>query len=113
MKYVAPRPFADPAVAARKLLEIANAVEAVQDGRIHIEKINAPFLFKEGGTPAEYGAALDYAIAKGTSPSSSNLTRFGGRVSGGTGTACCLRFGKKKTGAMERAGLRRFLFEWR
>jgi len=25
----------------------------VQDGRIHIEKINAPFLFKEGGTPAE------------------------------------------------------------
>ena len=33
MKYVAPRPFADPAVAARKLLEIANAVEAVQDGR--------------------------------------------------------------------------------
>jgi len=25
MKYFAPRPFADPAVAARKLLEIANA----------------------------------------------------------------------------------------
>jgi hypothetical protein len=65
MKNVAPRPFADPAVAARKLLEIANAVEAVQDGRIHIEKINGPFLFKEGGTPAEYGAPLDYAIAKG------------------------------------------------
>jgi hypothetical protein len=65
MKYVAPRPFADPAVAARKLLEIANAVEAVQDGRIHIEKINGPFLFKEGGTPAEYGAVLEYAIAKG------------------------------------------------
>ena len=63
MKYVAPRPFADPAVAARKLVEIANATEAVQDGRIHIEKINGPFLFKEGGTPAEYGA--DYAIAKG------------------------------------------------
>jgi hypothetical protein len=65
MKYITPRPFADPAVAARKLLEIANAVEAVQDGRIHIEKINGPFLFKEGGTPAEYGAGLDYAIAKG------------------------------------------------
>src|SRR5258705_13646043 len=59
MKYITPRPFADPAVAARKLLEIANA----QDGRIHIEKINGPFLFKEGG--AEYGAGLDYAIAKG------------------------------------------------
>ncbi len=27
--------------------------------------INGPFLFKEGGTPEEYGAALDYAIAKG------------------------------------------------
>jgi len=65
MKYVTPRPFADPAVAARKLLEIANATEALQAGRIHIEKINGPFLFKEGGTPEEDGAALDYAIAKG------------------------------------------------
>ena len=51
MKYVAPRPFADPAVATRKLLEIANATEALQGGRIHIERINGPFLFKEGGTP--------------------------------------------------------------
>ena|SRR5882757_861880 len=49
--YIAPRPFADPFAAARKLLEIANAVETLQDGRIHIEKINGPFLFKEGGTP--------------------------------------------------------------
>ena len=32
----------DPEKAARKLLEIANAVEAEQDGRTHIEKINAP-----------------------------------------------------------------------
>jgi hypothetical protein len=36
----------------------------VQDGRIHIEKINTPFL-KEGGTPAEYGAGLNYAISQG------------------------------------------------
>jgi hypothetical protein len=64
MKYVAPRPLADPAVAARKLLEIANATEPVQDGRIHIDKINAPFL-KEGGTPAEYGAGINYAILQG------------------------------------------------
>ena len=49
---------------ARKLLEIANATEAV-DGRIHIEKINGPFLFKEGGTPAEYGAGLKLAIDRG------------------------------------------------
>jgi hypothetical protein len=31
---------ADPEKAARKLLEIANGVEAVQDGRVHIEKLN-------------------------------------------------------------------------
>jgi hypothetical protein len=65
MKYANTRPFADPEVAARKLLEIANATEAVQDGRIHIEKINGPFLFMEGGTPAEYKAGLDLAIARG------------------------------------------------
>jgi hypothetical protein len=38
MKYAEPRPYADPERAARRLLEIAN--EPVQDGRIHIEKIN-------------------------------------------------------------------------
>jgi hypothetical protein len=65
MKYVGDRPFADPAVAARKLLELANAVEPVQDARIHIEKINGPFLFTEGGSPAEYGAGLALAIARG------------------------------------------------
>jgi hypothetical protein len=37
----------------------------VQDGRINIEKINGPFLFELKGTPAEYKAGLDYAIAKG------------------------------------------------
>jgi hypothetical protein len=66
MKFVAPRPFADPEVAARKLVELANAFESVQDGRIYIEKINGPFLFELKGTPAEYKAGLDYAIAKGS-----------------------------------------------
>jgi hypothetical protein len=65
MKFVAPRPFADPEVAARKLVELANAFESVQDGRIYIEKINGPFLFELKGTLAEYNARLDYAIAKG------------------------------------------------
>jgi hypothetical protein len=65
VKFTTDRPFADPEKAARKLLEIANAAEAVQDGRIHIEKINGPFLFKEGGSPAEYGAGLEFAIARG------------------------------------------------
>ena len=44
MKFATGRPFADPEKAARKLIEIANAVEAVQDGRIYIELINAPLL---------------------------------------------------------------------
>jgi hypothetical protein len=44
MKFVERRPFADPEAAARKLIEIANSVEPVQDGRIHIELINWPFL---------------------------------------------------------------------
>jgi hypothetical protein len=65
MKYSAQRPWADPEAAARKLLEIANATEAIQDGRIHIEKINGRMLFKEGATPAEYSAGLRYAIDKG------------------------------------------------
>jgi hypothetical protein len=37
MKFVEPSAFADPDVAARKLVEIANVVEAVQDGRLFIE----------------------------------------------------------------------------
>jgi hypothetical protein len=41
---IEPRPFADPEAAARKLMEIANSVEPVQDGRIHIELINWPML---------------------------------------------------------------------
>jgi hypothetical protein len=64
MKFVAPRPFANPEAAASKLLELANACEP-QDGRIYIGKINGPFLFELKGTPAEYKAGLGYAIAKG------------------------------------------------
>jgi hypothetical protein len=65
MKFVAPRPFAVPEAAARKLVELANAFEPIQDGRIYIEKINGPFLFELKGTPAEYKAGLDRAIEKG------------------------------------------------
>ena len=57
------RPYADPEKAARKIIEIANAAEAVQDGRIHIEKINGPFLFREKGTPAEYKVRFTQAGA--------------------------------------------------
>ncbi len=65
MKFTAERPYANPEAACRKILEIANGVEAVQGGRIYIEKINGPFLFEFGGAPAEYGAGLKLAIARG------------------------------------------------
>jgi hypothetical protein len=57
--------YADPEAAARKLIEIANSIESVQDGRIFIEKINWPFLHDLKGTPGEYKAGLDLAIARG------------------------------------------------
>ena len=51
MKFVEPRPFGDPDVAARKLIEIASTIEPVQNGRIFVELVNVPFL-KAGGLPA-------------------------------------------------------------
>ena len=65
MKFTPDRSYADPEEAARKLLEIANTVEAVQDGRIYIEKINGPMLFKEGASSAENKAGLNLAIERG------------------------------------------------
>ena len=65
MKFAAARPYADPEATARKLIEIANSVEAVQDGRIHIELINGPMLFEHKATPAEYTAGLKLAIDRG------------------------------------------------
>ena len=64
MKYVTDRPYADPEKAARKILEIANGVEVVQDGRIYIDLIKGPFRFREKGTPEEYKAGLDLAIER-------------------------------------------------
>jgi hypothetical protein len=65
LKLTADRPFADPNKAARRLLEHAHAFEPVQDGRIYIEKLNGPFLYVDRGTPAEYRAGLELAIARG------------------------------------------------
>ena len=59
MKYAVERPFADPEKPRAGILEIAS------QGRIHIEKINEPFLFRDGGSPAEYGAGLKLAIDRG------------------------------------------------
>jgi hypothetical protein len=65
MSFVATRPFADPDVAAHKLLEIAKAHEPYMEGRILIERLNGPMLFEFQATPAEYKAGLDRAIANG------------------------------------------------
>jgi hypothetical protein len=54
MKFATTRPYANPEAAARKPIEFANAVETVQDGRIHIELLNGPMLFELKATPAEY-----------------------------------------------------------
>jgi hypothetical protein len=43
MRFATERTYADPEKAARKLIEIANSVEAVHDGRIYIELINWPW----------------------------------------------------------------------
>ena len=64
MKFVGPRPFVDPDAAARKLVEIANGIEAVQDGRIFIERVNEPFL-AGGGNGQQFRARIARAIALG------------------------------------------------
>lgn len=62
-KYVEPRPFADPAAAAAKLLEIAAGLPA-DKGRICVGRWNNIFL-AAGGSVAEYAAGRDRAIADG------------------------------------------------
>jgi hypothetical protein len=64
MKYVKTDSFADPDASARKLVEIANGVEAVQDGRIYIERINEPFL-AAGVSGEQFRAGIARAIALG------------------------------------------------
>jgi hypothetical protein len=78
MKYSETRPYADPEKAARRIVEIASTVEPVQDGRIHIELINGPFLFKDKGSPAEYGAGMKLCIERGwlTMHESGTFVRF-------------------------------------
>jgi hypothetical protein len=65
MKFTTDRPYGDPEKAARKLVEIANSVEAAQDGRIFIELVNGPFLYEHRGSPAEFKAGLEAAISRG------------------------------------------------
>jgi hypothetical protein len=49
---------------ASKLVDIANGVEAVQDGRIYIERVNAPFL-AAGGSGEDFRAGMARDHRKG------------------------------------------------
>jgi hypothetical protein len=63
MKFIERHPLADPDAAARKLIEIANSVEAVQNGRIYIERVNELFLAASGtGDPFRVGIARAIAL---------------------------------------------------
>jgi hypothetical protein len=65
MKFAADRPYTDPEKAARKLIEIANATAVVQEGRIHIELLNLPFLRADGSVDEYHRAGLERAISDG------------------------------------------------
>ncbi len=58
------RHHVDADKAARRIMEIANTIEPAQ-GKIYIELINYPMLFKDNASPAEYWAGLQHAIVKG------------------------------------------------
>jgi hypothetical protein len=57
-------PLCRPRKSRARILEIANAVEPIQ-GRIHIEKVNEPFLFRDGGSPAQNGGGMKLAVDRG------------------------------------------------
>jgi hypothetical protein len=48
MKFIEPHLLADADAAARKVIEIANGVETVQDGRIFIECVERPSSIRSG-----------------------------------------------------------------
>jgi hypothetical protein len=64
MSFVEVSPLSNPDAAARKLMEITNAVEVVHDGRIYVELVNSAFL-GAGDTPHQYRAAFARAIMLG------------------------------------------------
>jgi len=62
MKFVEPHPFTNPDAAARKLVEIANGVEAVQDGRIRARQ---RAVSGGGAASDQFRAGIERAIALG------------------------------------------------
>jgi hypothetical protein len=63
VKFTEERPFASVDAAVKKLLEIANGLEADHAGRLQIGAINEQFL-KAGASVAEYKAALRAAVER-------------------------------------------------
>lgn len=64
-KFVEPRPYPDPEVAARMIMDIANSLGDVWDGRLFTEKLNWPMLHDFGASPAEWRAGINRAVANG------------------------------------------------
>jgi hypothetical protein len=64
MKFKENRPLANVDAAVRKLVEIANGIEADHAGRAQIGPINSQFV-SAGGTYDEYSAAVKAAIERG------------------------------------------------
>jgi hypothetical protein len=64
MKFKEDNALAASEAAERKLLELANAIEADHAGRISVGAINKQFR-EAGGSYEEYGAAVKAAVAHG------------------------------------------------
>src|SRR5450755_3206358 len=64
MKFKEDRWLANRDAAVRRLLEIANGIEADHAGRIDVGEVNAQFL-QSGGSAEEYTAAVNAATARG------------------------------------------------
>ena len=87
-----------PDEAAKRLLEIANGVDA-SDGKIDVGQVNSIFL-RKGGSPAEYRAGMmqlraDFPIEMHPSDTYSTFTRAGraavclNTTSADFGFGCC------------------------
>jgi hypothetical protein len=64
MKFKQDRPCADPEAGMRKLLELANSLEADHAGGLNVGVLNIQFK-EAGGDYVEYGEAMRAAIAQG------------------------------------------------
>jgi hypothetical protein len=64
MKLTTDRPFANADTAMRKLLELANVMEA-DKGSVPVGLLNTQFIIGAGASVAEYSAGMKAAIANG------------------------------------------------